>query len=318
MSLTGPFQDHHATKTIIFTLSPGRKARSSVPQEIWTMNLQSWGLARVTTNFTFQDHPSTKTVTLSTQSSVSQENGLKPFLPETWTINVQSRDFPSVTDALPFKTILPLKLSFQRKALSSGRPEQWTCRAKASPGSLMTGLFKTNLPLNLSLWLKTLSPRRPEQCTFRVEPFPNVTDALPFQDHLAAICIISTQSCSPWSPEQWMCTAKGFPRVTNNWPFQDHFDIKTIALTRSSVLRENSLKLRLQGKWLEALSTTDLNNECAEKRLPRVTNKRPFQNHFATWTIVSTRSCFLGDLNNECADASLVSPKIAFSRPCSQ
>ena len=44
--------------------------------------------------------------------------------------------------------------------LSPDRPQQLTCRAKASPVSLMYGHFKTILLQKLSYQLKALSPGR--------------------------------------------------------------------------------------------------------------------------------------------------------------
>ena len=86
---------------------------------------------------------------------------------QTWTMNIQSRLCAlSLMHGL-FKTILQLKLLYQLKALCPRRmawsfvslengsklhsqtPEQWMCRAEASPGSLMHGLFKTTFQVKL-------------------------------------------------------------------------------------------------------------------------------------------------------------------------
>ena len=41
---------------------------------------------------------------------------------------------------------------------------------------------------------------------------------------------------------------------------------------------------------------------------PSVTNEQPFQDQILSKTIILTHDCFVGDLNNECTEASPVSP----------
>ena len=84
-----------------------------VSLETWIMNVQNWGFPRVTNEWTFQDLVATQTI-ISTQCSLSQENGLKLCLTGGYF-----------------------------KGLSPRRPEQWMCRAKTLPVSLWNCLFRT-------------------------------------------------------------------------------------------------------------------------------------------------------------------------------
>ena len=89
-------------------------------------------------------------------SSVSQKNGLKLCLPDTSIMNMQTQGLPWSPKIPLFNTIFLLQLLYQLESLSparmaqssvSQRPEQWTCRAQASPGSSIHSHFKTTFPI---------------------------------------------------------------------------------------------------------------------------------------------------------------------------
>ena len=185
---TQPFQDHLATKPIISTQGSLSQETGSKPCLPGNLNNECEDLRfpSITDEWPFQDHLETKTVIL-TQSSVSQENTLKLLSPErmaqsfvpqeTWTMNVHSQGFYSVTDEWPFqehfanKTI-DLKFCIPREwpeALSLKRPEQWMCTAEALPVSSRNSLFMDIFQVCLSYWLGELSPGRSGQ---RCSGFP--------------------------------------------------------------------------------------------------------------------------------------------------
>ena len=88
----------------ISSLNCHTDSMSSVSQEIWTMHVLN--LSNVTYKWPFQEYLLLQLL-YQLKSAVFQEN-----------------DF--------FKTIFWVKLSYQLKALSVGRPERWTCRAEFS------------------------------------------------------------------------------------------------------------------------------------------------------------------------------------------
>ena len=140
--------------------------------------------------------------------------------------------FPSVTDALSFNTIFPLKLLYQLEAVYyehgevspmsstngflktiinktiiltqtsvhtrmaqtfvSWRPEQWMWRTEASQRSLTSDLFKIIFPRNLLHWLKFIYH---ETWTMNLQTSGILSNAWPFQDHFATKTIIACWSC---------------------------------------------------------------------------------------------------------------------------
>ena len=82
------------------------------------MNAQSRGFPKFHRGMAFSRPLATKTI-ISTQSSVSCENGLKFGLPgDLKKMNVQSQGFPRVIAEWPFKTILPLELLWTQSYVS--------------------------------------------------------------------------------------------------------------------------------------------------------------------------------------------------------
>ena len=163
----------------------------------------------------------------------------------TWSAEVSK---VSWTNGL-FKTIFPLKLLHQLKALIPRRTAQSyvsqdlnnECAKMRLPSVKSKWHFWDHLPLKLYTdsklcfleeWLKALSPRIMAQSSVTKENhlkhcfpktwkmnvqsqvFPSVTDKCPFQDHLPPKIIISTQSSV--SEMTWAMNVKSFfPTVTN-------------------------------------------------------------------------------------------------------
>ena len=71
-----------------------------------------------------------------------------------------------------------------------------------------------------------------------------------------------------------------FSKMTNTQPFHDHIATQTIILTYSFV-SSITAQWQLPG---------DLNNECAELRLPKCHCQMVFQDHIASQIIVLTQS----------------------------
>ena len=121
---------------------------------------------------------------------------------ETWTMNVQTRAFPSVTKELPFQDNLQSK------------------------------------PTVLTQW--ALSSRRCFVCwrpKWMYRAFPSVIDKWTFQDHLSSITTMTERALPPsrWSVSQeaWIMNVQSriFHSVTEKWHFQDHLLIKPIIST---------------------------------------------------------------------------------------
>ena len=107
-----------------------------------------------------------------TSSSVSQR-------PTQWMCREEASQ-RSLMNGL-FKTIFPLKLSYQLKTLSPGRMawtssprtlDQLMCKAKACTVSTMNSLFKTIFPLNVLYWFQVSSPGRSAQQMYIAEASP--------------------------------------------------------------------------------------------------------------------------------------------------
>ena len=117
-----PFQDHLATKTIVLTWSciSCENSLTFCLVEEWSKVLSPWDLNRwgvfpsITTKWPFQDY-------LAGSSCLPGDwlEALSPQDPNKWT-----ESYPLSLRNCLFKTILPLKLSYQLKALSPVRTTQ--------------------------------------------------------------------------------------------------------------------------------------------------------------------------------------------------
>ena len=125
-----------------------------------------------------------------------------------------------------FMTILPLKLSYQLKALSPRRPEHWTQGAEVFPWVIKKWPFQTTFPLKLSYQLKDPSPgrmaqssvsQRPEQWMFRAEPSPMSSIHGHFKTILPLNCPIDVklhllgESLKLCLPETWTMNIQSSP-----------------------------------------------------------------------------------------------------------